>query len=577
MPEVLGATAVLLTVATIATISVKDTVAAGSQATMQRELQQLNTALNNFEAAGGVMPAEADADIEAALLALKEGVDLAGDSGEYASLVTDPNLAVALEGETYNLDYTPGEGFAYVPASGTGDPITGGGVLGAASGTYPFDVTDPAKVREAVQYFRGLDPADPLRQEYVNAFNVVRNLGTIPENDIETLRRDLAEADVYEINNTWAIPEPTNTQNLLVDREWEEMIKRMYLSMSQWRYANPETRDAALDTFIQNNLANHGGDWSKMGSAVFADLFLASHGDPGFVANIYLGDLSPEDRLAVTSSMTSGQLYDYFGARQNANVSNLWTGNPLLQKYAPPTTVTQWANATQLLAGEDGREQLAALRQMEAAGTIGTNWARNIDWSKVSNAQNLPLWGIDFSGTNIKGSLLNSYYNVGSPMSQAPLYGANFTGSNLSGFDPSGRSLQRSNFSAVSGLTGSDFNKASSIMAINLSNTNLTGFNAVGKRLDYVNLSGATGLTPQSLAQASSLGWANLSGTGITREALRAAMEATNWQAGARAMGAPSTLVDYTLPNGTVIKVPAGEGEAAIVGSLDSVLDSITF
>jgi len=111
---------------------------------MQRELQQLNTALNNYEAAGGVIPDTADTNVQDALDALKDGVDLASTAGDFTPLVTDPSLSVALDGESYNLDYTPGDGFSYVPSSGTGDSITGGGALGNPAGTYPFDITDPA-------------------------------------------------------------------------------------------------------------------------------------------------------------------------------------------------------------------------------------------------------------------------------------------------------------------------------------------------------------------------------------------------------------------------------------------------
>jgi len=52
--EVLGATAVVMTVASVVVISAKDTLTASQRSAVQRELQSLNSALNNFKAAGGV-------------------------------------------------------------------------------------------------------------------------------------------------------------------------------------------------------------------------------------------------------------------------------------------------------------------------------------------------------------------------------------------------------------------------------------------------------------------------------------------------------------------------------------------
>jgi Tfp pilus assembly protein PilE len=116
--EVLGATAVLVTLATISVVSIRDSVQAGQKATLQRELQQLNTALEGYKSAGGVIPE--DADVAKALQLLKDGVDLAGDGNpDYASLVTDPPLSMQVAGEPYELQFTPEDGFSYGSASGS--------------------------------------------------------------------------------------------------------------------------------------------------------------------------------------------------------------------------------------------------------------------------------------------------------------------------------------------------------------------------------------------------------------------------------------------------------------------------
>lgn len=117
--EVLGATAVLVTLATISVVSIRDSVQAGQKATLQRELQQLNTALEEYKSAGGVIPE--DADVAKALQLLKDGVDLAGDGSDpdYASLVTDPPLSMQVAGEPYELQFSPDDGFSYASASGS--------------------------------------------------------------------------------------------------------------------------------------------------------------------------------------------------------------------------------------------------------------------------------------------------------------------------------------------------------------------------------------------------------------------------------------------------------------------------
>ena len=53
MVEILGASAIMITLAALALISVKDTLTAGQRSSAQRELQVLNTSLANFKSAGG--------------------------------------------------------------------------------------------------------------------------------------------------------------------------------------------------------------------------------------------------------------------------------------------------------------------------------------------------------------------------------------------------------------------------------------------------------------------------------------------------------------------------------------------
>jgi type II secretory pathway pseudopilin PulG len=95
--EVLGAVAVLATLAAVSIVSIKDTVQAGQKASAQREIQALNAALQSFKSAGGVIPA--NATVDEVVQALKVGTDLAGRG--YAPLTNDPSGEVQIAGATY--------------------------------------------------------------------------------------------------------------------------------------------------------------------------------------------------------------------------------------------------------------------------------------------------------------------------------------------------------------------------------------------------------------------------------------------------------------------------------------------
>jgi len=114
--EVLGATAVLATLATVSIVSIKDTVQAGQKASAQREIQNLNATLESFKSAGGVIPEDATA--AEAIDALQRGVDLAGS--EYAPLASVPEEEIQIAGEAYSLDYNPEDGFSYQNSDGGG-------------------------------------------------------------------------------------------------------------------------------------------------------------------------------------------------------------------------------------------------------------------------------------------------------------------------------------------------------------------------------------------------------------------------------------------------------------------------
>jgi len=181
--EILGAVSVLAVLASIAFISVKDSVQAGQRAAAQRELQALNTSLQNFKSAGGVIPETTDPDI--ALSSMKEGVGVAGS--HFIPTITDPPASIQIAGETLDLEYDPEEGFKYGKDNGGGFSSGGQEASGIAGASYPFDISNPSAVAAAIEELRGIHAEDPRAEEYLLAFKDAAKLGYLSFNDIDNL------------------------------------------------------------------------------------------------------------------------------------------------------------------------------------------------------------------------------------------------------------------------------------------------------------------------------------------------------------------------------------------------------
>jgi uncharacterized protein YjbI with pentapeptide repeats len=210
--EVLGAATVVLTVATVSMVSIKGTVAAGQKATAQRELQGLNSTLNTFKGAGGVIPDGATA--EQALQALRDGTDLAG--ADYSPLVSEPPLSMEIGGEQYNLVYDPETGFSYQAADGLGLFASGEDQFSPGGVGYPFDITSPAAVAQALETFKNIDPNSPMYQDYLNAFNAAKEFQTLPQSSLDSIDKAMGDAGLVSVNQQWQRPifDFTNPQSV---------------------------------------------------------------------------------------------------------------------------------------------------------------------------------------------------------------------------------------------------------------------------------------------------------------------------------------------------------------------------
>ena len=203
--EILGAAALITTLATISVISVKDSVAAGQRASIQRELQGLNTSLSNFKSAGGIIPD--NATVADAIAALQTGVSIAGTDSNYAPLTSVPDLNnMMIGGVPYEYIYDPVNGFGCAPVEGAGETFTGSGTGADAQNsgnTYPFDITDSAAMTRALDDFKAMSPGDAGYQEYLDAFAAAKTLGTLTAEDLVAIDRALGAEGLYLAGNEW--------------------------------------------------------------------------------------------------------------------------------------------------------------------------------------------------------------------------------------------------------------------------------------------------------------------------------------------------------------------------------------
>ena len=200
--ETTGAVALILTLATISLLSVKDTITAGQRSAALSEIQNLNTAWNNYKNAGGTLNSNGVEDV---IGALKTPLSITGGT-DYTAYNGDPERQVTVGSETFALAYDPNAGFSYI--SGVGDALSFDGGLGASGDGdgYPFDITDPVALAQAVEDFNALAFDDPARQAYLDAFNAARSLGTVPAADLTAMDAALADSGAVKVGSEWVDP-----------------------------------------------------------------------------------------------------------------------------------------------------------------------------------------------------------------------------------------------------------------------------------------------------------------------------------------------------------------------------------
>jgi uncharacterized protein YjbI with pentapeptide repeats/type II secretory pathway pseudopilin PulG len=540
--EVLGATAVLATLATVSIVSIKDTVQAGQKAAAQRELQVLNSALQNFKSAGGVIPENATAD--SAIQALKNGVDLAGS--EYTPLLeNEPQRELTIAGEVYDLTYDPEDGFSYETASGEGIGFGGAGLMaGAGNSTFPFDITDAEARQAALAILRD----DPFSIEGLSNFEGLKaaaTLGYLSPEEIAEL------ADIYS-------QEPSELAGLLLALDadsqldlvnqilgWQDWMGFIFhlgapseFQSNSWQEPNPVT--SLHDVFANLPPGNVGSILNNMRAAGtgFGDGNLIFGNTPGSVSNlsgldltgwntgpipgvpgvpysdaelldIFLADMSdyyrgsiPPGTVLTLSELAALEGYDsaeamavgwnYTGFDDLAQDFTNWYG--LKIPPVPPQPAMSLASFN--LAGSNiSAEQLNMASSIAGANLSGVQTLAGFD------AVGKDLWGVNFAGSNISAAQLQTALR---------LDGTDLTGLNLMGMNTAGVSFRNVNLAGAA-ITQAQLNAAQSLVGANLSNRDLSELATVGRAFNGANFVGST-ITASQLNAAADLNSANLSG-----------------------------------------------------------------
>lgn len=198
--EVLGATVVVTTLASVVVVSVKDSLLAGQRSAVQRELQTLNSAWNSFKSAGGTILPGSTA--EEAVRELREGVKVSYRE-EYLPLTEDPDLLKEIGGETYRLNYDNDTGFSYTPDGG-GEEYADASTQkqNQGIGGYIFDPQNREAAMAALDELSQLDAGDPNADSLLSALNAAYLLGTLGD-------ADMTGVGLINSDGTWTTPKQT--------------------------------------------------------------------------------------------------------------------------------------------------------------------------------------------------------------------------------------------------------------------------------------------------------------------------------------------------------------------------------
>lgn len=500
MLEILGAGALILTLAAVSVLSVKDSVAAGQRSSVQRELQGLNTALSNFKSAGGVI-AE-NATTEDALSALMAGVSLSGSA--YTPLTSMPDTSQNIGDIPYSLAYDSTTGFSYVPSgSELGDVLSASGLkdgVGANGQAYPFDITNPAEITQALSEFAGMSPTDPRYQSYLEALNAAR--AHAPYSSVNEINTALDNKGLVLANNAWQQPifDPTNPVAVA------NAITLLPSLRSDDTYQN-------YIATLNEALGVSGADSSSINTALKTELMNALTSRD---ANLLAADWSKVNFSGTTSLAN----VNFVGSNVNGAQLNA------------VTNLTGVVLGPMDLSGFNFKNKTTTNMNIAGSSNIADKF-----WALIKMNEGVNAAGVDFSnaghmsGPNHKNIVFTNCNLAGVGWSFSNMYGSNFTGADMTGVQ-----LYRVNMSAglsVSGITGAQVASMVSIHDAQFQGQNMTGLGNFTTKPVFtgpINMNGAKNLSAGDMAKiwnTSYSNWCDLRGTGITKAAMTTALMAT--------------------------------------------------
>jgi len=496
--EVLGAVTVVATLATISYVSVKDSLTAGQRSAVQRELQSLNGAWNNFKAAGGYIAP--GSSVEDAIRALRGGQNLAGS--DFTPLTDDPPMTVEIGGESYVLTYDDETGFSYVSADG-GAALVGSGtemdMLGSGGEGFPFDITNPDAVAKALEELARMNPEDPRYGDYINALKAAQGTAGLSEDTLNKIGEVLDRAGLIKVGNLWEDPEDVIAKIISLPKNdpafsaylgvLNEARNNGKLSPEQIAALNPALINQGAVPVRNQWLLSRAPSEAQYLAWVESNIgqFLADWGQPGYGNSfeelkravnawsvMYPGDADYAGYLAMYGGSLTKMSLDFFGYP-----------NTGIFAIPQPTNESEWDQLTADLAGSElGTTPLwNQLRQ----SSWGAEAPKSLDWTAIT-ASDLNLTNMNFAGSNIAPTTLTSSNFTGSNVSGINLSGSNLSGKNLSGANLTGTGLTTQELLTVYDLRNAD-----------LSNLDLTGFNFSNSKLVSGFLSGAMSLSGANL------------------------------------------------------------------------------
>jgi len=417
--EVLGVTAVLATLAAVSVVSVKDTVQAGQRSSAQREIQTLNSALQNFRSVGGSIPE--DATLAQAIQIIMEGTDLAGSN--YAPLLNNaPQEEVTIAGVPYSLQYDPENGFSYVNSDGDGFGFGGAevGAGGLGVGAYPFDITNADQVEEALAALASQDQSSQGYQDYLEALSAAYILGGLSDVQREQIAETLRGEGLVQVGDEWL----SRGSGQTIVGSWQTGLMQNGQHQLVNIVGTGKTEGGGVRPFGVDFGVNH----DEAGQTLASEQFLNSDLTGAIISNVYVDYQEP---FGFKNANLTDALIDVGSSAQgtfeSANLTRAAVSGYISGAYAFKQADLNQASITARIGdGMSGGSTSFVGADLSGAKVTSV-------FATASSRPNLMFFGANLSGTNFIGStgLQAGYFAGASSLNGTILTGTGVTRAQL--------------------------------------------------------------------------------------------------------------------------------------------------